>query len=419
MASLSFRIRKDKLNENGECCILFRLSYGAYEIRNGKKIYKPLDYHINEFIKPKNWGKGEATKSHIGYQELNARLENIRVNVLDIVRRLENDKVELSLDTIRPEIDRLFDREQKTTHKEIEIMDFISDFIDTHNVSEGTKKSYRIVENNLKEFQELNKLKLTFDKVDIDFYNRFIQFLQGKNYSMNTIGTRIKVLKTFMSEAHERNLHDNKDYQKKAFSKPKEETDTIYLTTSEIDTIYKLDLSSNEPLERVRDWFIIGCYTGLRYSDLRKLSFDDITNGIIKMRMHKTNNYVDIPLHPIVKEIFDKYNNYLPKLISNQKFNDQIKEICKEAKLDEIIVVEETKGKLKTRRKESKYNLISAHTARRSFATNAYLAGVPTIQLMKLTGHKSERTLLNYIRVSNEENAKRLQMHSFFTMAAK
>jgi integrase len=106
-------------------------------------------------------------------------------------------------------------------------------------------------------------------------------------------------------------------------------------------------------------------------------------------------------------EIFEKYSdrpNKLPKTISNQKFNDYIKDVCKLAELNEP-------GRISTRSKEILADLVSSHTARRSFATNYYLQGFPTIDLMKITGHRTERSFLKYIKVSKLDTAKRLSEH--------
>ena len=104
----------------------------------------------------------------------------------------------------------------------------------------------------------------------------------------------------------------------------------------------------------------------------------------------------------------------MPKVISNQKFNQYIKDVCKLAKLDDTMIIEQTKGSLKVKEKQPKYELVTAHTARRSFATNAFVAGVPTISIMKITGHKTEKVFMNYIKISGQENAKKLQLHTFF-----
>jgi len=104
----------------------------------------------------------------------------------------------------------------------------------------------------------------------------------------------------------------------------------------------------------------------------------------------------------------------LPKVLTNQKFNEYIKEVCIAAEINEMIIVDETKGFERYRKAELKYKLVSAHTARRSFATNAYKAGVPSLQIMKLTGHTREKIFMNYIKISEQENADILRKHPFF-----
>ena len=407
---------------NGKSSIYFRLSYGGYEIVKGKKKYTPFEYYISESIEPKFWDKKEGKAKRKGFAqfaEFNAMLENIKNDVLNIVRRLVNDEIELNNDTIKVEVDKLLNREVETSKSQkMELMEFIRYFIATSDRTEGTKKTYRRVEKDLQEYQERHKVKLTFDKIDVDFHTSYIKDLKASNYAPNTIGVRIKILKTFMNEAYERDLHKNLDYQKRMFAKPNEETKAVYLNAEELNSIYNLNLSKNTTLDNVRDWFLIGAYTGLRFSDLGKLTKDNLTKSTIEITTQKTDTSVSIPMHPIVSNILNKHNNSLPRLMSNAKFNMYIKEVAELAKINEPILIEQTKGNLKTKQTVSKHTLISAHTARRSFATNAFIAGVPPIQIMKLTGHKTEASFMKYIKISNEENAKQLQLHSFFNMVA-
>lgn len=305
MATLKFQLRPPKDNQSN---IYFRLSYGAFEIVDGKKRYRPLDYYITETIDPKHWdakeGRAYKRKTYPQHPEFNTRLDYIENEVNNIVRRLQNDNIELTEATIRAEIDKLLNKEPiKEQAKQMELMEFIDYFITNCNRSEGTKKSYRIVERDLKEFQKKKKGVLTFNKIDIDFHSEIIAFYKGKgkNYAPNTIGTRIKIIKTFMSEAYERSLHTNLDFKKKSFSKPNEETTAIYLNTNELTAIYKLDLSKDKYLDNVRDWFLIGAYTGLRFSDLKNLTKDNIQSSNIEIRTQKTDTIVTIPLSIIVK----------------------------------------------------------------------------------------------------------------------
>ena len=418
MATVKFYLNA---SSKAQSSIFFRLNYGAYEIVNGKKRYLPLQYHLDETINPAFWNsnKGEAKQvsKFPQYPEFNARLNNVRDTVLTLIRKMQNDGKTLTNDVLRKELDLLLKKHKNQTDEvsEKELMSFIPHFIENSTNSNVTKLGYRRMLKDLKEFEQLKKVRLTFDKIDIDFHNEFVHYLESKNYAPNTVGARIRGLKTFMNAAYERNLHNNLDYKKKAFTKPSEETKNIYLNEEELAEIYQLDLSTSKKLDHVRDWFLIAAYTGLRFSDLERLSKDNINDSSIEIKTKKTGKTVVVPISPIIKSILDKYDDMLPKMISNQKFNEYIKEVAKRAKIDEDILIEETKGTLKVQKTEKKYNLVSAHTARRSFATNAFLAGVPTIQIMKLTGHSTEKAFLSYIKISEHENAIKLQLHPFFS----
>jgi len=415
MISVKFYLKNPKADTSS---IFFRFHYGAFKMVGGKKKYLPMQYHTDEAINPAFWNKKKGEAKQVSkfpqHPEFNARLSNIRDKVLTIYRRLLNDDAEISNDILSNEFDLIFRKHRNRTVSRHELMQFIPYFIETSNKTQSTKKSYRQLLNDLQEYEQSKNIVLTFGRIDIDFHDNFVQFLQSKKYAPNTIGTRIKVLKTFMNVAYERNLHTNLDFKKRAFDKPKEETTAVYLNEKELDAIHRLDYSNNKAYDRVRDWFLIAAYTGLRFSDLQRLTRDDIQDGAITSKTVKTGTMVSIPLHTIVKSILEKYDYTLPKLINNHKFNEYIKEVAKDAGIDEPVIIEETKGHLKSKTTEKKYNLISAHTARRSFATNAYIAGVPAIQIMKMTGHKTEKAFLGYIKISASENAKKLQLHPFF-----
>jgi len=173
----------------------------------------------------------------------------------------------------------------------------------------------------------------------------------------------------------------------------------------------KLSCRGNKKLDQIRGLFVFGCFVGLRFSDYSDVKKDNIVqidgDYFIKMITKKTHDLVIIPCNPVVMQIFQKYetnHNRLPKSISNQKFNDYIKDACKAAGLTET-------GRLSTAPEKELWDCISSHTARRSFATNYFLEGFPTIDLMKITGHQTEKAFLKYIRVTKLDTAKRLSEH--------
>jgi integrase len=157
--------------------------------------------------------------------------------------------------------------------------------------------------------------------------------------------------------------------------------------------------------------FLIGCYTGLRYSDFSIIKPEQIKDGYIELKEQtKTGNPVIIPVHATVNRILEKYNGQLPKSISNQKTNSYLKEIGRlmpslQMNFSRAI----TKGGVKVMTNYQKWELLSTHTARRSFATNEYLNGTPTITIMAITGHRTEKAFLRYIKLTPKEHAKLLQ----------
>jgi integrase len=116
----------------------------------------------------------------------------------------------------------------------------------------------------------------------------------------------------------------------------------------------------------------------------------------------------------MVQSIIKRNGFEIPK-VSYSTFNLTLKEVVKAAGIDCNVTYVRTKGGKSETITEPKWKLVGSHTARRSFATNAYLSGVPTISIMKMTGHKTESSFMKYIKISLTENARILQSHSFFT----
>jgi len=345
--------------------------------------------------------------------ELNTLLKNLANAVEDAHRKLINDKITVTSDRLKLALDEFQQKRNKNSF--YDIVSFAENWVETIDRKKNTKKQLKHAIKKLKDFKQATKASLHFDTIDLDFYDSFKSFLLAKNYATNSIGTIIKNVKVFMNEAVERKLTTNLQFRNKRFKVVEEPAETIYLNEEELKKIYEVDLSNDVRLDRVRDLFIIGCYTGLRFSDLVGLKNENITNGVIKIKTQKTGEVVVIPLHHYVREILDKYNGVPPQNISNQKMNDYLKELGQEAKIKEGILISFTKGGMSQSVVHEKWKLITTHTARRSFATDAYLQSVPTISIMKITGHRTEKSFLQYIKISQEDNANKLLTHPFFS----
>lgn len=281
----------------------------------------------------------------------------------------------------------------------------------------GTIKVYRLWQNQWNDFQKTKKRVYRFDDITIDFYKEYTTHFAQKKYTTNSIGKQVKVLKAIMRAAQEEGLHNNSQYALKAFKTLHNTTTEIYLTEQELTTMYNLKLKGKPHQELARDVFLVGCYTALRYSDYSRIEPKHIKGNFLHITTQKTRKKVIIPIRPELKKILKKYKNKLPKTYE-QKVNKYIKEVGKTAEISDLVHVEKVKGGLTIMKEVPKYEMIKTHTARRTAATLMYKAGIPIVDIMKITGHTTEKNLLNYIRLTEEETAKRLSMNSYFKGAA-
>lgn len=286
----------------------------------------------------------------------------------------------------------------------------------------------------LREFEEYIRSRLRITDINIDFYNRFQHWFYEKGYSRNYFGNVVNIVKQTYRESRENDrLHDEHGTDHRDFIAPKDPVDNVYLNLDELKLIHDLDIEKavfsdtvskkakegdNIPrriaaLERARGLFLIGCYTGLRVSDFSRLR-DAHIGKFITIKTQKTGASVVIPIHPVVRNIINGGFD-LSDTITDQKLNGHIKELCRMAGITQEVLVNRNVGGQNVEVVMPKYQLVSSHTARRSFATNAYKSGVPTIAIMKITGHTKESTFLKYIKVSAQENADMLSRHPFFT----
>lgn len=250
----------------------------------------------------------------------------------------------------------------------------------------------------------------TFKDINMKFFEGFTEFLTRKNLSLNTIASRTKALKAVMQVAYVDGIHKNEAFRH--FKKRAESADTIYLSENELAQIRNLKLVGH--LEKARDYFIIGAFTGLRFEDWDRVSLDMVRDGIISVRSSKTGELSTIPLHPYVRSILDKYKGTLPSKGSNQKMNEYIKIVAARAGITDLIETRITQGGVKIFSTTEKSELVTTHTARRSLATNLVLRGVSPYVVMKVTGHKSLSSFEKYVRLQELEAMTQLKSLDFF-----
>lgn len=289
-------------------------------------------------------------------------------------------------------------------------------------IGERTQVHHRTVLKRIKAFMQEKYIKDDFSIFDEQFARRFTDWAYtSKNYRQNTIPATFSVLKVWLNAAKAEKLFDGEDYKK--YPSKGADVDNIYLTKDEIERMYRLDIplliakgeiDAKSTIEKTRDLFIIGCWTGLRRSDINRLekALFDIEKRTITIVTEKTGEMVTIPMHPFIEELYKKYDGKFPKLTDKANTNRHLQEIGRHAQIDDNVMVKETRGGKIDSHIYKKYQLIRMHTARRSFATNMFLDGMPTINIMKFTGHTTETNFLKYIKITREENAE--MMRKFF-----
>lgn len=403
--------------------------------------YLPVEYKIQ----PRHWDKemGCAIEDSKRNPDLkgNIRLQLILRNINKEIEKTTNALIkvleEMKLHEIYPSVDavrtKLREELNQATKEKRMFADFIS-FMEYYislckdgtilnskggRLAAGTIQSYASTLKIVKQYCANRRIKLRLDGVTVNFYNDFVKFMneashsRGK-YKPNAIGKFVKSIKAMLRYAYENNYTANDDFKRKEFKVYKENVETVYLTEKELDNLYNLELNEGESC--VRDSFIVSSYTGLRYSDIARLQQKhlDFDNKLLTIVTQKTNTLVVIPMHPKVEAIFRKYGNQPPAVQSNQSTNRILKKLCRKAGITNFVSVVETSGGIKHEITHEKCDMVTSHTARRSFATNAYRAGIPSLSIMQITGHSTETCFMKYIRISKEENAIALSKHTFF-----
>lgn len=424
MAKVNYRI---KTNKSTWSTIYIRFKQGSQ-----------FDYEISTRLSiPKDrWSKAKQevlVSKEINSSKINIKLKELKTYIVKEFEDAKTDGVIISTKWLKEKTATFLNRETRNTDIDDKIfaVNFIETYIEkskTRKTKKNTPVSKRTIqhyETTKRKIQSLEKKinkRLKLIDIDLDFHAAFLNHLRDDQYLKDsTIGGYIDDIRSFCRNADNKGVKVSNDYKLSEFFSPSYETNDIYLTTKEINKIYETDIE-NEKLSNAKDWLIIGLYTGLRVSDLLKLTKEDRDADFIYKKTLKTKFPVIIPIHKHVKEILDKRDNDFPRSISDQKLNDYIKEVCKLAGITKLVdgakicpmeIEENGKKKVIHRKKDGKfpkYELVTTHTCRRSFASNLY-GKLETLTIMNITGHKTESQFLDYIKITPKEYAVKLKAY--------
>ncbi|MCH5220995.1 MAG: site-specific integrase [Muribaculaceae bacterium] len=370
------------------------------------------------------------TPDVVYHREQERKLESLTNCLIDTFKHIESDKKAikgLSKEWLEEQVDRFHNPQKYVKIKPEDLLpktllEAIANYIEQAptRIQEGNKHnagkpiSARTIIQHKNTQKRVIEYLATCERSDIplnelgkEFYDDFINFLNSQGYAKNTIGKRIKDIKAMINILPTASRVNCEFVEKGKCSQLSEDIDNVALSEDELKLLAEYPFTGH--LAVVRDEFLLLCWTGCRYSDLGKLTkgnIIDLTNGkAFSIRQQKTGADVVIPIMPEIEGILAKYDYQLRKPIANQVFNRFLKDMAKKAGLTDIVKIKRTEGGKEITHELEKWEVVSAHTARRSFATNMYKRKFPTLMIMNITGHTTEVSFLKYIKVSKKENA--------------
>lgn len=385
-----------------------------------------LVYSTNEAIAPRHWctspgqrnQRARATREFPEHPEFNERLDvllataktTFRQLALDLGRDPETEELRAALDLATG----------RTVRKRMDLQTFVLDYINSEEGRFNTVRKRPLHRATISRLRVTNSLlhdyiafrakrstapTLPLSHVDADFVAGFTAFLTQKGLAANTVVKYGRTLRLFLKRAFEagHQLGDHVFHRRLALRE--EPSDQVYLTEHELEVFNALDLSDSPRLERARDLFLVGAWTGLRFGDLSRIRPEHFEGDRLRVTTSKTGKVVRIPLHPMVRTIIEKYDGHVPSGISNQKQNEYIKlAAARLPALQKRVIIGRTVGGVRYEDSRPKYEMVTTHTARRSFASNLFMRKVPARTIMAVTGHTTEQSFIRYVRLSIEDH---------------
>ncbi len=373
-------------------------------LRDGKEI--DLKAKTGLIINPSNWNNKNQRPKNTKSPELKKlvfELENIKVRILKAYNEIQLKKLPITSDWLKRAITG-----NPFEEKDPSLVSYFEKYISikSEEVSERGIQKIIVLRDTIIEFEKIWNKKIEIVDVDLNFQNDFIKFLSSeKGYRQTTKHRTIKFLKTVCRHARASGYESSPQLDLLGVKDGK--VNIVYLTPEDINKIKRVKLDFAY-LDNARKWLLLSCYLGQRGGDLLRCSSKDIVEidnyRMLDIRQEKTNKPLYVYLLPEAEKILEDNEDEFPRKISVQNYNTYIKEVCRIAGVNEITFG--SKVDPQSKKKEDghfeKWELVTSHIGRRSFATN-YYGKIDTPLLMAQTGHSSENMFLKYIGKSRTD----------------
>lgn len=410
MATINFLYRSIKENAPLNLRLLFRYDNKDFVFGAKTKLEVSKHYWTKEHTQKRPKDIEIANKQ----TETNNELNKIENHILKAFNSVSPNMV--NKEWLQVQISLYYNPVEQRKEIPTDLIRYIDFYIEyrKHEIKPTSIKKYNVIKHKLERMQADRKRPILIKEVNDSFKNEFVSYQKNNGYAQNTIQRELVFIKTFCKHARFIGLKTNPQLDSIKIERAKAEK--IYLTFKELEIIENKTFE-NDYLDNARDWLIISCYTGQRVSDFLRFTKEmiRIENGKSLLELQKkTGKLMTVPLHNKVLQILEKRNGNFPRAISDQRYNEYIKEVCKLSKLTEKVQggkqLETENGIRKVTGVYPKWELVTSHIGRRSFATNFY-GNIPTTYLIYITGHSSEAMFLNYIGKSNKDLAMEISKY--------
>lgn len=415
-------------NKSGECLIVMK----TWDITTPTGL--PTVFSTNEKILPRHWKDGRAVKSFPQSLWLNAILDKYENKALNFIRQhqIEHDRppsseeIKTYLNDFKAQLSGKAAKKEKDTSFMGIARTIISE-LETKNkrAARGTRtwETYKSTMKEVEAFVKETRRSFDWEAIDTDWLAAYQEWLFARGNNHNTVTGKFKRVKRVLNYAKDEGLYKGEQHRRRSLALSFQRSDEIYLTVDDLMQLYHLDLS-HTTLERTRDTFLLDAFAaGFRFGDLEGLGAGKIIDlagrQALKLHTGKTDTAVVTPGSWYLDEFLEKYKNGFPKRITGQVYNRNIKKICKLAGLDRPTTLRKNiKGKNEDVTKPL-YMWARAYTARYSFATNLYLAGVELKMISVLLGHSNTTTTETYIKAKQMATALKMSELAFFAEKPK
>jgi len=367
---------------------------------------KRFVYSTKQSIIPSNWNskKNKPFSSVTGAMTLNVLLDMIERAAKDAYRQGIIDGKQITNEYLRESLNKELTLHDKNTP----FFDALDEFIVINSVirQPNTIKKYKSLKKHLKTFERIKNRNLTFDSINLKFYDAFTSYLLNDlDHVNNTVSKYIKTLKTYMKWTMERDYHKNDEFIK--FSAKEKPADITYLTSDQLFHLNNLKIS-DETLTLVKDYFCLACFTGLRYSDISQIRKEYFKDGSLFLPIKKTKETIEIPINPFANKILEKYDFDI-KVYSNAITNKKLKIIGKLAEFNQEVILKKYKGAETIEIRKPLSEHLTFHLARRTFITLSLEKGIRPEVLMEIVGQKDYKTMKRYIKITQTVKKSEMQ----------